>query len=83
MLRVNVVEPELNVPVTVKVYVPAGVPVPPWLPPPPPPQEDKPTSEKSRHPKRTPLSSQTVRLRDWIVQRQSNASIVKTAAVNQ
>jgi hypothetical protein len=36
----KIAEPELNVPVTVRVYVPARVPPPPGLPPPPPHEEE-------------------------------------------
>jgi hypothetical protein len=55
---VNVVDPELNVPVTVRLYVPAGVPPVPLFPPPPP-QEDKILAIRNKQANANPLSNRT------------------------
>jgi hypothetical protein len=76
----NVVEPELNVPVTVRLYVPAGVPPVPLFPPPPPPQDDKTLAMRNKQANANPLSNRTGCLRRQAAQIPSSANPGKPAA---
>jgi hypothetical protein len=77
---VNVVDPELNVPVTVRLYVPAGIPPVPLFPPPPLPQDDKTLAMRNKQPKANPLSNRTGCLRRQATQIPSRANPGKPAA---